>query len=80
MDHAERLQGEDLTFWWLDSPRQPTTMAMLMVLDRPPDPTRLRALVPGIHYGMTVGAGHFCQLEVPDQVNAMIDRFLAVAT
>jgi pimeloyl-ACP methyl ester carboxylesterase len=28
--------------------------------------------------GRTVGAGHFLQLEVPDQVNAMIERFLAV--
>jgi pimeloyl-ACP methyl ester carboxylesterase len=28
---------------------------------------------------MTVGAGHFHQLEVPEQVNAMIERFLAVA-
>jgi len=41
--HAERLHGEDLTFWWLDSPQQPTTMAMLMLLDRRPDPARLRA-------------------------------------
>jgi WS/DGAT/MGAT family acyltransferase len=40
--HAERLRGEDLTFWWLDSPQQPTTMAMLMLLDRAPDPARLR--------------------------------------
>ena len=37
-----RLSGEDLSFWWLDSPMQPTTMAMLMVLDRPPNPERLR--------------------------------------
>ncbi|WP_203920490.1 alpha/beta fold hydrolase [Rugosimonospora africana] len=28
--------------------------------------------------GRTVGAGHFPQLEVPEQVNAMIDRFLAI--
>ena len=41
--HVERLQGEDLTFWWLDSPQQPTTMAMLMLLDRAPQPDRLRA-------------------------------------
>lgn len=41
--HAERLHGEDLTFWWLDSPQQPTTMAMLMVLDRAPDAERLQA-------------------------------------
>lgn len=26
--------------------------------------------------GCTVGAGHFAQLEVPDQVNSMIDHFL----
>jgi diacylglycerol O-acyltransferase len=37
-----RLSGEDLTFWWTDSPMQPTTMAMLMVLDRVPDQARLR--------------------------------------
>lgn len=37
-----RLSGEDLTFWWLDSPMQPTTMAMLMVLDRAPPPDLLR--------------------------------------
>ena len=28
--------------------------------------------------GQTVGAGHFLQLEVPDQVNPMIERFLAI--
>jgi len=37
-----RLSGEDLTFWWADSPMQPTTMAMLLVLDRLPNPTRIR--------------------------------------
>ena len=42
------------------------------------DMTRLHALVPQILYGKTVGSGHFCQLEVPEQVNAMIDRFLAI--
>jgi len=25
---------------------------------------------------VTVGAGHFIQLEVPDQVNPMIERFV----
>lgn len=38
----------------------------------------LRALCPPIVIGQTVGAGHFLQLEVPDQVNAMIERFLAI--
>ncbi len=36
-----RLSGEDLSFWWVDSPMQPTTMAMLMLLDRAPDQQRL---------------------------------------
>ena len=38
----------------------------------------LRRLCPAIAIGQTVGAGHFNHLEVPDQVNAMIERFLAV--
>jgi len=25
-----------------------------------------------------IGSGHFCQLEVPEQVNDMIDRLLAI--
>jgi pimeloyl-ACP methyl ester carboxylesterase len=33
---------------------------------------------PAITIGQTVGAGHFIQLEVPDQVNAMIERFLTI--
>jgi len=40
---ANRLSGEDLSFWWVDSPMQPTTMAMLMLLDRTPDERRMRA-------------------------------------
>jgi pimeloyl-ACP methyl ester carboxylesterase len=31
---------------------------------------------PTITVGQTVGSGHFNQLEVPEQVNAMIERFL----
>ena len=37
------LSAEDLTFWYADQPRQRTTMALLMLLDRRPDPARLRA-------------------------------------
>jgi pimeloyl-ACP methyl ester carboxylesterase len=44
-----------------------------------PDVTRLRALCPHVTTGQTVGAGAFHQLEVPEQVNPMIERFLAVS-
>ena len=42
------------------------------------DIAHLRALVPRLYFGHVVGSGHFCQLEVPEQVNAMIDRFIAL--
>jgi len=43
------------------------------------DLAKLRELCPHVVVGQTVGAGHFHQLEVPDQVNAMIDRFLRIS-
>ena len=43
------------------------------------DVSRLQQLCPDAVIGQTVGAGHFHQLEVPDQVNAMIERFLATS-
>jgi pimeloyl-ACP methyl ester carboxylesterase len=41
--------------------------------------TRIKEINSNVVVGQTVGAGHFHQLVVPDQVNAMIDRFIAVA-
>jgi len=38
----------------------------------------LRQACPAITIGQTVGSGHFIQLEIPGQVNAMIERFLAI--
>ena len=38
----------------------------------------LRRACPAITIGQTVGAGHFIQLEVPEQVNAMIEQFLTI--
>jgi pimeloyl-ACP methyl ester carboxylesterase len=43
------------------------------------DVPRLCKLKPDLEVGITVGAGHFHQLEVPEQVNAMIERFLAMS-
>jgi pimeloyl-ACP methyl ester carboxylesterase len=43
------------------------------------DLARLAELSPQLTIGRTVGAGHWHQLDVPDQVNAMIERFLQVS-
>jgi pimeloyl-ACP methyl ester carboxylesterase len=39
----------------------------------------LHEVNPAITLGQTVGAGHFLQLEVPEQVNLMIERFLSIS-
>ena len=55
------------------------TLLLRAELDAEPDALRLREIKPDLEVGVTVGAGHFHQLEVPQQVNAMIERFLAVS-
>jgi pimeloyl-ACP methyl ester carboxylesterase len=42
------------------------------------DVDRFRELCPQLMVGQTVGAGHFNNQEVPEQVNAMIERFLTI--
>jgi pimeloyl-ACP methyl ester carboxylesterase len=44
----------------------------------PFDEAKMRQACPQIIIGRAAGSGHFIQLEVPDQVNAMIDRFLEI--
>jgi pimeloyl-ACP methyl ester carboxylesterase len=44
-----------------------------------PELARFRELCPTLVLGQTVGAGHFNMLEVPEQVNAMIERFLMMS-
>jgi pimeloyl-ACP methyl ester carboxylesterase len=56
--------------------------ALYIAADEPQpraDMGRFYELVPRLMDGKTVGSGHFCQLEVPEQLNPMIERFLAVA-
>lgn len=45
----------------------------------PTDLQRLREVRPDAIVGAIAGGGHYISLEVPDQVNAMIDRFLELA-
>jgi len=40
------------------------------------DLAQLRELCPQLMTGQVVGSGHFMTLEVPEQVNAMLERFL----
>ena len=40
-------------------------------------PERMSYYLPTVVNGWTVGAGHFHQLEAPDQVNLMIEAFIA---
>jgi len=42
------------------------------------DVGRFRALCPQLVTAQSFGSGHYHQLEVPDQINAFIDRFLEV--
>jgi len=42
------------------------------------DLDRLKQICPQMVFGQTLLAGHFNTIEVADQVNAMLDRFLAV--
>jgi len=52
------------------------TLMLRSTLGPSPDAVRLRAIKPDLQVGITVGAGHFHQLEVPEQVNSMIERFI----
>lgn len=45
----------------------------------PFDLAAVRTVVPNLSYAQTYGSGHFAMLEVPEQVNAMIDRFLLLS-
>jgi len=54
--------------------------ALYVGADRPvADMRRLRKLMPHVVLAQTAGAGHFHQLEVPDQINAMIERFVVIS-
>lgn len=53
--------------------------ATVPLIEQARDLDRFRALCPQLMVATTLGAGHFSPLEVPDQINAMIARFLAVA-
>jgi pimeloyl-ACP methyl ester carboxylesterase len=48
--------------------------SIMPLLDLP----RFQSLTPQLAIARTLGSGHFSPLEVPDQINAMIARFLTI--
>lgn len=68
--------------WIGHEPFRRCTAPVLLLRDdvgRNTDLLRLQEMKPDLQIGITVGTGHFQQLEVPEQVNAMIERFLALS-
>lgn len=51
---------------------------LLVHAQAPVDIERLRTLRPDVIFASVAGSGHFLTLIVPDQVNAMLDRFLDI--
>ena len=72
---------DSLTSWDGEGAIRSCTVPVLTVHAAPggwADASRLVPDCPHLTTGGTVGAGHFIQLFVPDQVNAMLERFLTI--
>jgi len=75
-----RVARADLASLAADSegPARRLRCPVLWLTVAPADIARLITVFRVVHFGVVVGSGHFPHLEVPDQVNAMIERFLTV--
>jgi pimeloyl-ACP methyl ester carboxylesterase len=77
--HVFQAMGEGvLDFDSLAAAQRCPVPGLLVLAGRPGflDPAALDSLPDTWHVARVVGSGHFVQLVVPDQVNAMIDRYL----
>lgn len=79
---AHVMRGEWRALWrndYISDAARCTAPAMYIGSHAPvADMVKLRAAMPDAILAQTAGAGHFHQLVVPEQVNAMIERFLAI--
>jgi pimeloyl-ACP methyl ester carboxylesterase len=57
---------------------QQVTCPVLWVSTHADDAAAVRPAFRNVAIGHVVGSGHFVQLEVPEQLNAMIDAFMGV--
>jgi pimeloyl-ACP methyl ester carboxylesterase len=78
--HVLASAFEGIFLWDSDAAAARCRVPALYIASTRPrgDVARLHELCPQLVHGQIVSAGHFLQLEVPEQVNAMIDRFLAL--
>lgn len=53
------------------------SQAVLWITVGNADEARFKSIFRDVQFGRVVGSGHFPHVEVPDQVNAMIDRFVS---
>jgi pimeloyl-ACP methyl ester carboxylesterase len=79
--HVMASAMEQIFAWDGEAAASKCTVPVLNLIAASPltNVVRFQELCPQLVNGQTVGAGHFHQLEVPEQVNAMIERFLAVS-
>jgi pimeloyl-ACP methyl ester carboxylesterase len=79
--HVMASALEQIFSWDGEAAARACTVPVLNLIASRPllDVARFTELCPQAIHGQTVGAGHFHQLLVPEQVNAMIDRFMAIS-
>ena len=63
-DPTETLRGVQCPYLYIDCGQPDVDLVLL------------RELCPQVVVGKTVGAGHKALQDVPDQINAMLDRFI----
>ncbi len=80
--HVTSSLWEESVRSWDDAAALAACRAPLLYIDAGTpnaDLARASELCPGLMIARTVGSGHFSPLVVPEQVNAMLERFLRVA-
>ncbi len=76
---AASIMREGMATDGSDSLAQVRCPLLLVSARAPVDIERLRGLQPKALIGSVIGSGHWLTLAVPNQVNAMLDRFLELA-
>ncbi len=77
-EFAAQLMREGMATDGSESLARVRCPVLLITAGGPVDIERLRGLQPEALVGRVIGSGHWLTLAVPDQVNAMLDRFLQI--